>query len=84
MAQPRATLLTFEEIRRVVEVFTELGVDKVRLTGGEPLLRRDVADLVAHAGVDGGRSRPGDDDQRRAPRGRRRRRSGQPGSTASR
>jgi cyclic pyranopterin phosphate synthase len=42
----RADLLTFEEIQRLVEVFTGLGVDKVRLTGGEPLLRRDVADLV--------------------------------------
>jgi cyclic pyranopterin phosphate synthase len=42
----RGDLLTFEEIQRVVEAFTELGVDKVRLTGGEPLLRRDVADLV--------------------------------------
>ena len=42
----RADLLTFEEIQRLVRVFTELGVDKVRLTGGEPLLRRDVADLV--------------------------------------
>ncbi len=42
----RADLLTFEEIQRVVSAFTELGVDKVRLTGGEPLLRRDVPDLV--------------------------------------
>jgi GTP 3',8-cyclase len=42
----RTDLLTFEEIQRLVEVFTELGVDKVRLTGGEPLLRRDVPDLV--------------------------------------
>ena len=42
----RSDLLTFEEIQRVVSAFTELGVDKVRLTGGEPLLRRDVADLV--------------------------------------
>jgi cyclic pyranopterin phosphate synthase len=42
----RADLLTFEEIQRLVDVFTGLGVDKVRLTGGEPLLRRDVADLV--------------------------------------
>jgi cyclic pyranopterin phosphate synthase len=42
----RADLLTFEEIQRLVEVFTELGVDKVRLTGGEPLLRRDLPDLV--------------------------------------
>jgi GTP 3',8-cyclase len=42
----RADLLTFEEIQRLVDVFTELGVDKVRLTGGEPLLRRDLPDLV--------------------------------------
>ena len=42
----RADLLTFEETQRLVEVFTELGVNKVRLTGGEPLLRRDLPDLV--------------------------------------
>ena len=42
----RSDLLTFEEIERIVEIFTELGVDKVRLTGGEPLLRRDLPDLV--------------------------------------
>jgi cyclic pyranopterin phosphate synthase len=42
----RADLLTFEEIQRLVEIFTELGVDKVRLTGGEPLLRRGLPDLV--------------------------------------
>jgi cyclic pyranopterin phosphate synthase len=44
---PRAALLTFEEIERVVRLFARLGVDKVRLTGGEPLLRRDLEDLVA-------------------------------------
>jgi cyclic pyranopterin phosphate synthase len=43
---PRAELLTFEEITRVVTVFAGLGVTKVRLTGGEPLLRRDLPDLV--------------------------------------
>jgi GTP 3',8-cyclase len=43
---PRADLLTFEEITRLVGVFTSLGVERVRLTGGEPLLRRDVATLV--------------------------------------
>jgi len=42
----RSDLLTFEEIQRLVEIFTELGVDRVRLTGGEPLLRRDLPDLV--------------------------------------
>ena len=43
---PRKDLLTFEEVRVLVEVFTGLGVDKVRLTGGEPLLRRDLPALV--------------------------------------
>ena len=44
---PREELLHFEEIDRLVDVFIHLGVDKVRLTGGEPLLRRDVPDLVS-------------------------------------
>src|SRR5258708_23216974 len=43
---PREELLTFEEITRLVDVFTSLGVTDVRLTGGEPLLRRDLAGLV--------------------------------------
>src|SRR5260370_11886486 len=43
---PREELLTFEEIVRLVDVFTSLGVEDVRLTGGEPLLRRDLARLV--------------------------------------
>ena len=43
---PREELLTFEEIARLVDVFTSLGVEDVRLTGGEPLLRRDLARLV--------------------------------------
>jgi cyclic pyranopterin phosphate synthase len=51
---PRAELLSFEEITRVVAVFAGLGVNKVRLTGGEPLLRRDLPDLVRRiAGLDG-------------------------------
>jgi cyclic pyranopterin phosphate synthase len=44
---PRQELLSFEEITRVVAAFTDLGVTKIRLTGGEPLLRRDLPDLVA-------------------------------------
>jgi cyclic pyranopterin phosphate synthase len=44
---PRRELLTFEEIARVVRVTALLGVRKVRLTGGEPLLRRNLPDLVA-------------------------------------
>src|ERR1700732_3933961 len=43
---PRQELLTFEEIARLVEVFTSLGVEDVRLTGGEALLRRNLAGLV--------------------------------------
>jgi cyclic pyranopterin phosphate synthase len=43
---PREDILHFEEIERLVDIFTGLGVDKVRLTGGEPLLRRDLPDLV--------------------------------------
>lgn len=44
---PRSELLSFEEVRRVAAVFVGLGVRKVRLTGGEPLLRRDLDDLIA-------------------------------------
>src|ERR687892_804674 len=44
---PREDILQFEEIERLVDVFLDLGVDKVRLTGGEPLLRRDLPSLVA-------------------------------------
>src|SRR4051812_11628573 len=44
---PRNSLLTFEEIAHVVRVAATLGIDKIRLTGGEPLVRRDVPALVA-------------------------------------
>jgi cyclic pyranopterin phosphate synthase len=43
---PREQLLNFEEISALVDVFLALGVGKVRLTGGEPLLRRDLTSLV--------------------------------------
>jgi cyclic pyranopterin phosphate synthase len=43
---PREDILHFEEIEQLVDLFLELGVNKVRLTGGEPLLRRDLPDLV--------------------------------------
>jgi GTP 3',8-cyclase len=46
--QPRSNILSFEEIERVVRIAAGLGIQKVRLTGGEPLLRRNVAHLVAH------------------------------------
>ena len=43
---PREDLLSFDEIARAVDAFASLGVDKVRLTGGEPLLRRNLPDLI--------------------------------------
>lgn len=45
---PKETLLTTEEIKRLVTVFKSLGVAKIRLTGGEPLLRPDVEEIIAH------------------------------------
>src|SRR6266513_2893986 len=51
---PREQLLTFEELTRLARVFAGLGVRQLRLTGGEPLLRRDLDKLVAMlAAVDG-------------------------------
>lgn len=44
---PKQSILTFEEITRLVRVFASLGVEKVRLTGGEPLLRHDLPTLTA-------------------------------------
>jgi cyclic pyranopterin phosphate synthase len=51
---PRAELLTFEEIERVARAFAGLGVEKIRVTGGEPLVRRDLEVLVGKlAGIPG-------------------------------
>jgi cyclic pyranopterin phosphate synthase len=47
---PRESILTFEEIERLARVFAALGVDKVRLTGGEPLLRHELPTLVTMLG----------------------------------
>jgi len=44
--EERSEFLTFEEMTRVIRLFTELGVDKVRLTGGEPLVRRGILEFV--------------------------------------
>jgi len=43
---PREELLSFEEISELAGIFTEVGIEKVRLTGGEPLLRKDLPVLV--------------------------------------
>jgi cyclic pyranopterin phosphate synthase len=44
---PRESLLTFEEIGAIADAFADAGVDRVRITGGEPLLRRDLPVLIA-------------------------------------
>jgi cyclic pyranopterin phosphate synthase len=44
---PRESILTFEEIAVLADAFTSLGVDRVRITGGEPLLRRDLPALIS-------------------------------------
>ena len=43
---PRAEILSFEEIERLVGIFVDFGVEKIRITGGEPLLRHDVTGLI--------------------------------------
>ena len=43
---PRRDVLTFEEMGALVDIFVGLGVDRVRITGGEPLLRKDLPDFV--------------------------------------
>ncbi len=46
MNKPHEDLLTFEEIAEIVKVAVDLGVDKIRLTGGEPLVRKNLANLI--------------------------------------
>jgi cyclic pyranopterin phosphate synthase len=43
---PRKQVLSFEEIVRVVQIVADLGISKVRITGGEPLVRRGLPDLI--------------------------------------
>jgi cyclic pyranopterin phosphate synthase len=51
---PRSNVLSFEEIERFVRVAVELGIEKIRLTGGEPLLRQEIEKLVAKLAAIGG------------------------------
>ena len=48
---PRKDLLTLEELQRICSVFIGLGVQKLRITGGEPLVRRDILSLFEHLGA---------------------------------
>ena len=51
---PKSEILSFEELARIAGMFVRMGVEKVRLTGGEPLLRRDLPRLIAQlAALDG-------------------------------
>lgn len=43
---PKEQMLTYEEIEYVCEIFTSLGIEKIRLTGGEPMMRRDIEVLI--------------------------------------
>ncbi|HMJ88707.1 MAG TPA: GTP 3',8-cyclase MoaA [Candidatus Acidoferrum sp.] len=45
--EPKQNILTFEEIERVVRIAAELGIQKIRVTGGEPLLRHDLEQLIS-------------------------------------
>lgn len=48
--QPRERILTYEEFARLGRLFVEMGVTKIRLTGGEPLVRRDIEELIVALG----------------------------------
>ncbi len=51
---PREEILTFEEIARLTRLFSEFGVSKARITGGEPLLRTELPKLISQVGaIDG-------------------------------
>ena len=74
----RKELLTFEEIERIARVFVAHGVEKIRITGGEPLLRRDLEVLIGRLTALGRARRRADDERRAAApegRGARRRRA---------
>ncbi len=61
---PREDILDFEETTRLARVFATAGATRLRLTGGEPLLRRDLPVLVAQLAEAVRVGRPGADDQR--------------------
>src|SRR5947207_12255087 len=43
---PKEQMLTYEEIEYVCGIFVELGIEKIRLTGGEPMMRRDIEQII--------------------------------------
>ena len=67
---PKKDLLTLEELDRLCSAFVDLGVSKLRLTGGEPLVRRNIMSLFeASAGISLGRARRADAHDQRQPAG---------------
>ena len=54
---PKEQILTFEEIERLCDNFIELGVNKIRLTGGEPLVRKNILHLINNLGSKIGKSK---------------------------
>ncbi len=55
---PRSEILSFEEIERLTRVFVDLGVAKIRLTGGEPLVRAHLPELIERVAAFLGRALP--------------------------
>src|ERR1043165_3503463 len=47
---PKEQMLSYEEIEYVCEIFVALGIEKIRLTGGEPMLRRDIESIILQLG----------------------------------
>lgn len=47
---PREELLTYDEIERIAKVFVKLGIEKIRISGGEPTVRKDITELVRRIG----------------------------------
>src|SRR5213080_4350381 len=43
---PKEKMLSYEEIEYVCDIFVELGIEKIRLTGGEPMMRRDIETII--------------------------------------
>src|SRR5437660_9566644 len=48
---PKEQMLSYEEIEFVCEIFVSLGIEKIRLTGGEPMLRRDIETIIAKLAI---------------------------------
>ena len=50
---PKEQMLSYEEIEYVCDIFVELGIEKIRLTGGEPMMRQDIETMIRKLGLKG-------------------------------